>query len=92
MLRRPHPEGALGAVRVEVRGRVGDAPTVEIYGAMDRPAVAGGAVAALTAVEAAAGRFECTGAHGLARLVDPGPFLQELSRRGVKVAAFDGAA
>lgn len=88
MLRRPHPEAGLGAVRVEVRGRADDGIRVEIFGAMDRPGVAGGAVAALAAVELGAGRARRVGAAGLAELVDAKPFLAELGRRGVKAARF----
>ncbi len=88
MLRKPHPEGGLGAVRVEVRGRNEQGIAVEILGAMDRPGVAGGAVAALAAVELAGGRARHAGAAGLASLVEPKPFLTELARRGVKVAVF----
>lgn len=88
MLRRPHPEGGLGALRVEVRGRDGDGISVEILGAMDRPGIAGGAVAALAAVELGAGRARTTGAAGLAELVEARPMLRELARRGVKVASF----
>ena len=47
MLRPPHPEGIVGAVRVELRGRRGTAWDVSVLGAMDRPAVAAGAVAAV---------------------------------------------
>ncbi len=88
MLRPPHPEGGLGAVRVEVRGRDESGIRVEILGAMDRPGVAGGAVAALAAVEAGAGRVRRSGAAGLAELVDAKTFLGELARRGVKAARF----
>lgn len=88
MLRRPHPEAGLGAVRVEVQGRGDDGIRVEVLGAMDRPGVAGGAVAALAAVELAEGRALRTGAAGLAELVDAKPFLAELARRGVKAARF----
>jgi saccharopine dehydrogenase-like NADP-dependent oxidoreductase len=88
MLRPPHPEGGLGAVRVEVRGRGAEGISVEILGAMDRPGIAGGAVAALTAVELGAGRARRAGAAGLAEVVEVGPFLAELHRRGVKVATF----
>lgn len=88
MLRPPHPEGGLGAVRVEVRGRDEQGIAVEILGAMDRPGVAGGAVAALAAVELGQGRARHAGAGGLASLVEVKPFLRELARRGVKVAAF----
>jgi hypothetical protein len=55
---------------------------------MDRPAVAAGAVAALTATWATQDRLARTGAAGLAELVDPVPFLSELRRRGVRAAVF----
>jgi hypothetical protein len=91
MLRKPHPEGAVGAVRVEVRGRRGRRRETRILGAMDRPAVAAGAVAAVVAVAAARGDLATTGAAGLAQLVEPVGFLSELARRGVKAAVFEGA-
>ena len=89
MLRRPHPEGKLGAVRVEVRGRRGTAQDAAVLGAIDRPAVAAGAVAAVAALALARGRMTRTGAGGLAELAEPVPFLADLARRGVKAAAFD---
>ncbi|MDQ1436463.1 MAG: hypothetical protein QOK43_92 [Acidimicrobiaceae bacterium] len=93
MLRRPHPEGIIGAVRVEVRGRRGSGRDVRVLGAIDRPAVAAGAVAGLAAVWAVDGRLARRGAGGLATLVDePVPFLQELARRGVKAAVFEGVS
>lgn len=88
MLRRPHPEAGIGGVRVEVIGRGPDGITSTILGAMDRPGIAGGAVAAVTAVEIGSGRALRTGAAGLAELVEPKPFLRELARRGVKAARF----
>jgi saccharopine dehydrogenase-like NADP-dependent oxidoreductase len=88
MVRRPHPEGGLGALRVEVRGRGSAGIDVQILGAMDRPGVAGGAVTALAAVEIASGRALRTGAWGLASLIEPKPFLAELASRGVKAARF----
>lgn len=91
MLRRPHPEGTLGAVRVEVRGRHGEVRSDRVLGAVDRPAVAAGAVAALAARWIVDGRLARTGAAGLASLVDPGPFLVALADRGVKAAVFEGA-
>lgn len=93
MLRQPHPEGLLGAARVEVRGRRGPVTDVRVLGALDRPAIAAGAVAALTAVWALGGRLARPGAGGLAELIpEPVPFLQELARRGVRAAAFEGTA
>lgn len=89
MLRRPHPEGRLGAVRVEIRGRRDGACVTEVAGAIDRPAVAAGAVAGLAAGQAVAGGF-APGAHGLASLVEPTAFLHELAGIGVRAAVFVG--
>lgn len=92
MLRRPHPEGLLGAVRVEVRGHRGSARVTQVLGALDRPAVAAGAVAAVAATFAVEGRFQRAGAAGLAELLaEPVGFLHELARRGVRAATFDGS-
>ena len=91
MLRPPHPEGGPGAIRVEVRGRRGTSRDVRVLGAMDRPAVAAGAVAAVAAVWAATGRLT-PGAGGLASVTDTVPFLADLGRRGVRAAVFEGLA
>lgn len=92
MLRKPHPEGGPGGVRVEVRGRQGEARHVRVLGAMDRPAVAAGAVAAVAVAHVLEGTVTRSGAGSLAELVEPVPFLSELARRGVKAAAFEGSA
>jgi hypothetical protein len=58
-------------------------------------AFAAGAVLTVSALWLAglgAGSVSATGAHGLAALVDPVPFLGELARRGVKAAVFEGAS
>ncbi|HEX7165412.1 MAG TPA: Gfo/Idh/MocA family oxidoreductase [Acidimicrobiales bacterium] len=92
MLRPPHKEGLIGAVRVEVRGWRDAVSDTRVFGALDRPAVAGGCVAAVAAAWAADGRFRRRGAGGLADLVDdPVPFLSELAGRGVRAAVFEGA-
>ncbi len=91
MMRKPHPEGVLGAVRVEVRGLRGPAHDAQVFGALDRPAIAAGTVAAVAATWTADGRLSRSGAGGLAELIDePVPFLQELARRGVRAAVFEG--
>jgi hypothetical protein len=85
----PPVEGGLGAVRVEVRGEVAGERSTVVYGALDRPAIASGAVAALSAIEALAGRLS----PGAAGLVSSGrhlPMLVELARRGVRSAVFEG--
>jgi saccharopine dehydrogenase-like NADP-dependent oxidoreductase len=92
MMRRPHPEGAVGAIRVEVRGRRGAAGDEQVLGAVDRPALAAGAVCAIAARWALDGRLRRAGAGGLAEMVEPIPFLAALAERGVKAATFQGAA
>ena len=84
------PEGGPGAVRVEVRGRLDGRGSVVIYGAMDRPAVAAGAVAAVACRSIVDGSMLRTGAAGLAGSVDSVAFLSELARRGVRAAVFEG--
>lgn len=91
MLWPTHPEGGPGAVRVEVRGRRGRSSDVVVFGAMDRAAVASGAVGAVAALWALGGRLARPGAAGLAELVEPVPFLAELRERGVRAAMFQGA-
>jgi saccharopine dehydrogenase-like NADP-dependent oxidoreductase len=91
MLRQPHPEGTVGALRVEVRGRRGEAAETRMAGSSGRPALLAGAVAAGAASRAAAGQLR-PGAGGLASLVaSPGEFLAELSDRGVPLFTFEGA-
>lgn len=90
MLRPPHAEGGPGAVRVEVRGRRGQARDVVVYGAMDRPSVAAGTVGALTACRLAEGRARRPGAAGVGELLDPVDLLAELRDRGVRCAVFEG--
>lgn len=90
MLRPPHAEGLLGAVRVEVRGRRGGVPDALVYGAVDRPALAAGTVAAVAAVAAADGTLRA-GVGGLAHLAtDVTALLQALAHRGVRAAVFEG--
>jgi saccharopine dehydrogenase-like NADP-dependent oxidoreductase len=92
MLRKPHPEGVLGAVRVEVRGKRQSERAIEVLGAIDRPAAAAGAVAAVAATMVV-GRGTRRGAFGLGdAAVDAEAVLVELARRGVKAARYMGAA
>lgn len=92
MLWPTHPEGGPGAIRVEVRGRRGGERAIEVFGAMDRPAVAAGAVAAVAALAAQRGEVHRAGAAGVAELLPSTPLLAELHRRGVRAAAFEGDA
>jgi hypothetical protein len=94
--RRSDPVNEWGAVRVEAWGRRGAARDAVVYGAIERTEVAAGTVLALTAgalAGALPGLATATpGVHGLGGVVQPRAFLAELSRRGVKVAVFEGVA
>jgi hypothetical protein len=89
MLRRPHAEGGIGAVRVELRGRVGIERRVLVMGAIERPAVAAGAVAACTTLHVLAGAA-APGAYGLAGMADPLMLLRAIGDCGVRPMRFEG--
>jgi saccharopine dehydrogenase-like NADP-dependent oxidoreductase len=91
MLRPPHPEGLVGAVRVEARGWVSGRPETVILGAARPPAVVAATVTAVAARWAGEGRLYRSGAAGLASMVDqPGAFLTEVAAAGVPVLEFEG--
>lgn len=93
LLRSPQPEGAIGGIRVEVRGRRARASDVVVLGVVDRPAVAAGAVAGVAALWAVESRLARTGAAGLAELVrESVPFLRQLADSGVRAAVFEGTS
>jgi hypothetical protein len=91
MLRRPHPEGLVGAVRVEVRGRVGIERRVVVLGASERPAVAAGAMAATAALHALRGDLP-PGAYGMASAPDHLSLLRDVASRGVRLSRFEGVS
>ncbi len=85
----PPAEGGLGAVRVELRGERAGERSAVVYGALDRPAIATGALAAVAALDAGAGRLP-SGAGGLGGSGRHVEILAELARRGVRAAVFEG--
>lgn len=93
MMRPPHPEGLVGAVRVEVRGRARGRAETLILGTSAPPAVVAAFVSARAALWAASGRLARPGAAGLAAMVaEPGLFLKELAESAaITVSAFLGA-
>ena len=82
----PPVEGGVGAVRVEVRGERGGERATVVYGALDRPAIAAGAVAAVAAIEALGGHLPA-GAGGLASAGRDGA---DAGRAGTARGAFRG--
>jgi len=90
MLSPPHTEGGTGAIRVEVRGRRGDASDVAVLGATERPAVAAATVAAITVEWILSGRHRVCGMAGLGEMVEPVAFLHDLAERGLEAQVFEG--
>jgi hypothetical protein len=90
MLRTPHPEGLLGAVRVELRGAAGVAREVVVLGAAQPLASLAGLVAAETARHVARGEV----APGVSTLADAAmptrAILDALTRQGVRLERFEG--
>lgn len=93
MLRKPHPEGLLGAVRVELRGVKDNSQVEVVLGCAERPAVAAGAVAAAAAMTLARSTTQGDedGSKGLAEWVDSTAFLHDLKIRGLRPELFVGA-
>ncbi|MFI5047678.1 MAG: hypothetical protein ACHQIG_11500 [Acidimicrobiia bacterium] len=93
---RRDPGADWGAVRAEAWGSRGVVREALVYGVIERPAIATGTVLGVTAA-CLAGAIDgvataTSGSRGLGSMVDPAPFLAELAKRGVKAAAFEGAA
>ncbi len=91
MLRPPHPEGKLGAVRVEVRGQMDGAWTGRILGASAAPGFAAAAVVMSTLELIGAGKVDGAGVVGLSEIVDAGEFLDLVAKNGVAAEEFAGA-
>ena len=91
MLRPPHPEGKLGAVRVEVRGQKGSAWSGRILGASAAPGFATAAVVVSTLELIGAGKVDRKGVAGLSEVVDAGEFLDVLEGQGIVCEEFAGA-
>lgn len=76
-------------MRVELRGRVGVERRVSVFGAVERPAVAAGAMATAVTLEVLRGRI-AHGAAGLAGVADTVSMLDTLAAQGVKPVRFEG--
>ena len=90
MMRRPHPEGLQGAVRVEVRGRLGNSNRVIVLGAHHPPARAAAVVAASSALHILE-HPTSAGNKGLAGVVKPMELLRAIAKRGLRPERFEGA-
>ena len=88
MLTPPHNDGGLGAVRVEVRGRINERRATKILGAASTPSTVSAIVAEtlLDYMKPA----ETFGAMGIASLVQSKNFVNEVHKKGVNIFEFDG--
>lgn len=91
MMRRPHPEGGVGAVRVELRGRRCGERFVVVLGSQRRPAVGAAIVASSTALHLVDNAVE-PGASGLASIADSAKLLRSVTARGLRPSRFEGFA
>ncbi len=90
MLRRPHPDGGPGGVRVEVRGRRGRSIETIVYGVMLGPSFAAACVAAEAATYIARAD-PAPGAWGLGELAEPLELLHRLRDRGVVASTYESS-
>ena len=91
MMRRPHPEGGVGAVRVELRGWRRGERHVVVLGSVAQPAKGAAVVAAATALHLVE-RDAPAGAAGLASIPDPERLLQAVTALGLRPSRFEGFA
>ena len=89
MMRRPHPEGGVGAVRVELRGWRQGARHVVVFGSRSLPAVGAAIVAASAALHVVSCVAE-PGAGGLASVPESAALLREVTARGLRPFRFEG--
>ena len=91
MLSPPHADGDVGAVRVELRGRVGSAREIRILGAVERPSIGAAAVIGAAVDHLQTGAVT-HGVRGLATAVEPATFLRRVRGRGLSAQEFEGLA
>lgn len=95
MLSPPHPEGGLGAVRVEIRGSRSGERITEVAGVTERTGIIAAAVAASVAERVVADIASGTPPTGLITLgdgrLDNRSLVDDVIRRGIPVCEYVGA-
>ena len=92
MLSAPNPEGGLGGLRIEVRGRRNGERSMAIVGVAERVAQVAGVVAATTAAAIVSGEIRVRGAHVLGEAALPNAvLLVRVLNGGVRLHEFVGA-
>ncbi|HJM27983.1 MAG TPA: hypothetical protein QF431_02620 [Acidimicrobiales bacterium] len=89
MLIPPHNDGGIGAVRVEVRGRLENERITRVLGAVSPPSSAA-AIVVQTLTEMMMESLIDPFTGGVANIVDSTSFLNRVTAKGIKTVEFDG--
>lgn len=97
MLRPPHADGGPGAVRVEVRGRIGGRFETVVYAVAADPSRGAGVMGAVAATALVSGSLTAggqnkRGSFGLSELDHPAALLHRCRSFGLRIMTFDGTA
>ena len=90
MLTPPHNDGGIGAVRVEVRGRLENERTTRVLGAVSSPSTAT-AIVVQTITDMLKGATIGPSTGGIASIVDSTDFLNRIKQSAIKIVEFDGS-
>lgn len=89
MLTPPHRDGGLGAVRVEVRGRLENQRITKVLGAVSAPSTATAIVTEVLCEMHQMGELKNT-VGGVASICDSTIFLKNIKNKGIDILEFDG--
>ena len=89
MLTPPHRDGGLGAVRVEVRGRLENISVTKVMGAVSAPSTATAIVTETLCEMHMSGELKQQVGGG-STVCDSSIFLKRLKEKGIRVVEFDG--
>ena len=89
MLTPPHRDGGVGAVRVEIRGRLENHRVTKVIGAVSSPSTAT-AIVTQVLCEMFVKKELNTQIGGVASVCDSTVFIQNIKKKGIRVVEFDG--
>ena len=89
MLTPPHRDGGVGAVRVEIRGRLENHRVTKVIGAVSSPSTAS-AIVTEVLCEMFVKEELNNQVGGVASVCDSTVFLQQIKKKGIRVVEFDG--
>tara|TARA_Y100000741_G_scaffold166003_1_gene125555 strand:+ start:178 stop:465 length:288 start_codon:yes stop_codon:yes gene_type:complete len=89
MLTPPHRDGGVGAVRIEIRGRLENHSVTKVIGAVSSPSTAT-AIVTQVLCEMFVKKETDIQIGGVASVCDSTVFLQNIKKKGIRVVEFDG--